>query len=218
MSERIRTPMTMMTILIIPALDLVETDIWKAVLDVAGIKSLGADLNHLATDESPLHDIFSTTMRPTIRGHIIRWIVAHMPFREWLPMESCSEFVRKCARARIFLGEHVRRARLAFQRGEKTSSTEDVSVLHAMVEHEGVWDDSEILEYVSLMFPSCEECIADPKLWQILNFIVLGKPPQLRKQLAMTGRRSANVVKSIGAKLTFLTRPRHYGLHASLGD
>ncbi|KAI6778466.1 Cytochrome p450 protein [Emericellopsis cladophorae] len=131
----------------------VETELWKAVLDVGGIKSMGVDLDHLGSDASPLHEIFSATMRPSIRGHIERWTVTHLPFKQYLPLEAFSEFVRKCATARSVIRKHVQARRRAVNRGEK--ARDDADVLQAMVEATGLWDDEQVVEY-------------------ILNFMVLG--------------------------------------------
>lgn len=132
---------------------LVEAEVWRAVLDVAGIKSMGLDLDHLGSDTSPLYDVFSTTMRPSIRGHIVRYVATHLPFKQYLPLEYLSDFVRKCATARSFIGSHVRERRDALMRGDKL--TDESDVLQAMVENEGLWSEAEVTEY-------------------ILNFMVLG--------------------------------------------
>ena len=133
----------------------VETAIWKVALDVAGIKSMGVDLNHLGSDESPLYDIFSATMRPNFRGHIVRWVATHMPLREHLPLDLFSSFVRKCSMARSFIGHYVRERRMAWQRGEKSGQGDDGddgNVLQAMIEQDGLWNESEAVEYVRLLF------------------------------------------------------------------
>lgn len=129
----------------------VEETIWRAALDVAGIKSMGIDLDHLGSDTSPLYGIFSATMRPNIRGHIVRWLATHMPLREYLPLEAFSGFVRKCSAARSFIGQHVQQRRMAWQRGEKRDASDDGDLLQGMIEHEGLWGDSEIIEYASIL-------------------------------------------------------------------
>jgi hypothetical protein len=108
---------------------------------------MGVDLDHLGSNASPLYDVFSTTMRPSIRGHIVRWVATHLPFKQYLPLEYLSEFVRKCATARNFIGSHVHARRAALKRGDKI--TDESDVLQAMVESEGLWNDAEVTEYVS---------------------------------------------------------------------
>lgn len=117
---------------------------------------MGVDLDHLGSDHSPLYDIFNATMRPAIRGHIVRWVATHLPFKDWLPLERCSAFVRKCATARNFIGDHVRARRAALKNGDvkrkttlDSSRDDEADVMQAMVEHEGLWNDAEVTEYVS---------------------------------------------------------------------
>lgn len=129
----------------------VETDIWKSAVDIAAIKCMGVDLDHLASDASPLYDVFSQTMRPDIRGHIVRWLATHLPLRQYLPLHYFSDFVRKCATARGFIGQHVRERRESWRRGEKPDPNDDADVLQAMIEREDLWTDSEVVEYVSIV-------------------------------------------------------------------
>ncbi|KAF4126920.1 Cytochrome P450 [Geosmithia morbida] len=126
----------------------IESEIWKATLDIAGIKTMGTDLNHLGSGDSPLYDIFTTTMRPTVRGHVTRLMVAYMPFRSWLPMEALSEFASKCAAARDFILGHVRERRSAWERSKSRPGEHDAALLQAMVENDGLWNDGEVVEHV----------------------------------------------------------------------
>lgn len=113
---------------------------------------MGIDLDHLASDEPPLFDIFCATMRPNIRGHIVRWLATHLPLREYLPLNAFSGFVRKCSTARSFIGHYVQERRMSCQRGKKRGPSDDGDVLQAMIENDGLWDDSEVVEYVSFAF------------------------------------------------------------------
>lgn len=88
-------------------------------------------------------------MRPSIRGHIVRYVATHLPFKQYLPLEYLSDFVRKCATARSFIGSHVRERRAALMRGDKL--TDESDVLQAMVENEGLWSEDEVTEYVSFL-------------------------------------------------------------------
>lgn len=127
----------------------VESEIWKATLDIASIKTIGTDLNHLGSDHSPLNDIFTVTMRPTLQGHITRLAVAYTPFREHLPMELFSEFARKCASARRFIMGYVQQRRAALTQGNDKQDGDEAAVMQAMIENQGLWNDSEVVEHVS---------------------------------------------------------------------
>ncbi|KAF5647280.1 benzoate 4-monooxygenase cytochrome P450 [Fusarium sp. NRRL 52700] len=59
----------------------IESNIWKAVLDVIGLETFGLDLNHLESDESPLFDIFTTMMQPSTFGHVINYLNSLIPIR-----------------------------------------------------------------------------------------------------------------------------------------
>lgn len=112
---------------------------------------MGVDLNHLGSGESPLYDIFTTTMRPTIRGHITRLTVAYMPFRKWLPMDTVSEFASKCAAARNFIMRHVKERRSSWTQSREKPIEHEAALLQAMVENDGLWDDAEVVEHVSAL-------------------------------------------------------------------
>ncbi|RBR03892.1 hypothetical protein FVER53590_06280 [Fusarium verticillioides] len=81
----------------------IESNIWKAVLDVIGLETFGLDLNHLESDESPLFDTFTTMMQPSTFGHVINYLNSLIPIRQYVPMKACIEFSQSCARVREFI-------------------------------------------------------------------------------------------------------------------
>ncbi|KAF4451790.1 hypothetical protein F53441_5265 [Fusarium austroafricanum] len=84
----------------------VETNIWKAVLDVIGLETFGLDLNHLESDKSPLFGIFTKMMQPSASGHFINYLNSLIPIRQLIPTRECIEFSKNCIRVREFIFGH----------------------------------------------------------------------------------------------------------------
>uniref|UniRef100_A0A0D2XWN2 Uncharacterized protein n=1 Tax=Fusarium oxysporum (strain Fo5176) TaxID=660025 RepID=A0A0D2XWN2_FUSOF len=81
----------------------IESNIWKAALDVIGLETLGLDLNHLGSDESPLFDTFTTMMQPSTFGHVVNYLNSLIPIRQYVPLKECIEFSQSCTRVREFI-------------------------------------------------------------------------------------------------------------------
>ncbi|KAI1014611.1 hypothetical protein LB503_003696 [Fusarium chuoi] len=115
----------------------IESNIWKAVLDVIGLETFGLDLNHLESDESPLFDTFTTMMQPSTFGHVINYLNSLIPIRQYLPMKECIEFSQSCARAREFICE------------QGLGHEKNRDALQCLLEHSDPdWNDKRIVEYV----------------------------------------------------------------------
>lgn len=124
-----------------------ETNIWKTVLDVIGIETLGIDLNHLESDRSPLHRLFSRTMQQSLVSHIIHYFSSYLPLRHLIPIRANSDFLQSCGEVRDFIWGHVRARRLAMKDGPAKGETKDA--LQCMIEEGGsLWEDADIVEYV----------------------------------------------------------------------
>ena len=78
----------------------VETNIWKAVLDVIGLETFGLDLNHLESDESPLFDTFTRMMHPSVVGHVVNYLKSIVPMRQLVPIKEGIEVTKSSTRAR----------------------------------------------------------------------------------------------------------------------
>lgn len=126
----------------------VETPIWKTVLDVGGIEAIGVDLNHLESNESPLHELFTQTMQQPLWGHVLHYLSSYLPLRQILPIDINKEFVRNTNEIRSILWDHVKKRRAAFESG-KWPAEKEPDALQCMIE-EGAdaWPDNEIVEYI----------------------------------------------------------------------
>ncbi|RBA17075.1 hypothetical protein FPRO05_01799 [Fusarium proliferatum] len=125
----------------------IESNIWKAVLDVIGLETFGLDLNHLESDESPLFDTFTTMMQPSTFGHVINYLNSLIPIRQYLPMKECIEFSQSCARAREFIVGLMTIRRNQCEQGLGHEKNRDA--LQCLLEHaDPDWNDKRIVEYV----------------------------------------------------------------------
>ncbi|KAM0563424.1 hypothetical protein ACHAPJ_001145 [Fusarium lateritium] len=125
----------------------VETNIWKAVLDVIGLETFGLDLNHLESDESPLFDTFTRMMHPSVVGHVVNYLNSIVPIRQLVPIKECIEFTQSCTRAREFIvGLVAIRRKWCEQSQEKQAVNRDA--LQCLLEHsDSSWNDKNIVEY-----------------------------------------------------------------------
>ncbi|KAH7206296.1 cytochrome P450 [Fusarium oxysporum] len=115
----------------------IESNIWKAVLDVIGLETFGLDLNHLGSDESPLFDTFTTMMQPSTFGHVINYLNSLIPIRQYVPLKECIEFSQSCTRVREFICEQ----------GLVNEKHRDA--LQCLLEHSDPdWNDKNVVEYV----------------------------------------------------------------------
>lgn len=126
----------------------VETPIWKTVLDVGGIEALGVDLNHLESDESPLHELFTQTMQQPLWGHVLHFLSSYLPLRQLLPLDINKDFVRNTSEIRRILREHVTKRRAEWESGSWPAGKEP-DALQCMIEQgTTAWSDGEIVEYI----------------------------------------------------------------------
>jgi hypothetical protein len=124
----------------------VESLLWKASLDLIGIKALGVDLNHVESDDSQLHTLVGETMKQSLSGHIIHYLSSYLPLRRLLPIEMNNNFLSSCAQIRELIWAHVRDCRCQINSGTKTGTP---NAIRLMMEQEPLWNDEEIVEYVS---------------------------------------------------------------------
>ncbi|KAM0247960.1 hypothetical protein ACHAP5_003744 [Fusarium lateritium] len=126
----------------------VETDIWKAVLDVIGLETFGLDLNHLGSDESPLFETFTKMMQPSVVGHIVNYLNSLIPIRQFVPIRECIEFSQSCTRVREFIiGLMTIRRDHCAQGYVKENENRDA--LQCLLEYsDPSWNDKSIVEYI----------------------------------------------------------------------
>ncbi|KAF5534232.1 benzoate 4-monooxygenase cytochrome P450 [Fusarium mexicanum] len=125
----------------------IESNIWKAVLDVIGIETFGLDLNHLESDESPLFDTFTTMMQPSTFGHVINYLNSLIPIRQYVPIKECIEFSQSCARVREFIVGLMTIRRNQCEQGLVNEKNRDA--LQCLLEHtDPDWNDKSVVEYV----------------------------------------------------------------------
>ncbi|KAG7415702.1 Cytochrome P450 monooxygenase FUM15 [Fusarium oxysporum f. sp. rapae] len=125
----------------------VESNIWKAVLDVIGLETFGLDLNHLESDESPLFDIFTTMMQPSTFGHVINYLNSLIPIRQYVPMKECIGFSQSCSRVREFIVGLMTIRRNQCEEGLVNEKYRDT--LQCLLEHSDPdWNDKNVVEYV----------------------------------------------------------------------
>lgn len=106
------------------------------------------DLNHLESDESPLHRLFSRTMQQSLTGHIIHYFSSYLPLRHLIPIRANNDFLRSCNEVRDYIWGYVRARRLASQSGEKKNHGA-TDALQSMIDQGGsLWNDDDIVEYV----------------------------------------------------------------------
>lgn len=126
----------------------VETPVWKTILDVGGMEALGVDLNHLESDASPLHDLFTRTMQQPLWGHVVHYLSSYLPLRHLIPLQINKDFVQNTTGIRTFLGKFVSQRREMWERGEKTGGGE-MDALGCMIEQgRAAWTNEEIVEYI----------------------------------------------------------------------
>ncbi|KAF5023706.1 hypothetical protein F66182_4272, partial [Fusarium sp. NRRL 66182] len=126
----------------------VETNIWKAVLDVIGIETFGLDLNHLESDESPLFDTFTKVMQPSAIGHFVNYLNSLVPIRQFIPIQECVEFAQSCARTREFIVGMVAIRRKWWEQGY-TKQAGKRDALQCLLEHsDPFWGDKNVVEYI----------------------------------------------------------------------
>lgn len=114
-----------------------------------GIETLGVDLNHLESDQSPLHRLFSRTMQQSLVGHIIHYFSSYLPLRHLIPIRANNEFLRSCNEVRDFFGGYVNARRMAWDSGMDKGGVA-MDALQCMIEQgSSLWSDSDIVEYVS---------------------------------------------------------------------
>uniref|UniRef100_A0A8H7K2H3 Cytochrome P450 n=1 Tax=Bionectria ochroleuca TaxID=29856 RepID=A0A8H7K2H3_BIOOC len=123
----------------------VESLLWKASLDLIGIKALGVDLNHVESDDSQLHTLVGETMKQSLSGHIIHYLSSYLPLRRLLPIEMNNNFLSSCAQIRELIWAHVRDCRCQINSGTKTGTP---NAIRLMMEQEPLWNDEEIVEYI----------------------------------------------------------------------
>lgn len=123
-----------------------ESLLWKASLDLIGIKALGVDLNHVESNDSHLHTLVGETMKQSLSGHIIHYLSSYLPLRRLLPLEMNNNFLSSCAQIRELIWAHVRDCRCQINSGTKTGTP---NAIRLMMEQEPLWNDEEIVEYVS---------------------------------------------------------------------
>ncbi|CAG9956312.1 unnamed protein product, partial [Clonostachys rosea f. rosea IK726] len=124
---------------------LMESLLWKASLDLIGIKALGVDLNHVESDDSQLHTLVGETMKQSLSGHIIHYLSSYLPLRRLLPIEMNNNFLSSCAQIRELIWAHVRDCRCQINSGTKTGTP---NAIRLMMEQEPLWNDEEIVEYI----------------------------------------------------------------------
>ncbi|KAJ4270184.1 hypothetical protein NW762_001860 [Fusarium torreyae] len=131
----------------------VETNIWKAVLDVIGLETFGLDLNHLESDESPLFDAFTKMMHPSVVGHVVNYLNSIVPIRQFAPIKECIDFALSCTRAREFIvGLVAIRRKWCEQGHEKQGVNRDA--LQCLLEHsDPSWNDKNMVEYDTIQQP-----------------------------------------------------------------
>ena len=120
-----------------------QSHVWKTVLDVIGIDLVGSDLDHLGGSGSPLYDLFDSTMRLSVWGHIIHYLNTYMPWRKLMPTHH---FMNSCQETRDILKSFrdVRR------NSPLQASSRPDDVLQVMIGQGDEWDDDEIVEYVGI--------------------------------------------------------------------
>ncbi|CAI6090908.1 unnamed protein product [Clonostachys chloroleuca] len=124
---------------------LMESLLWKASLDLIGIKALGVDLNHVESNDSHLHTLVGETMKQSLSGHIIHYLSSYLPLRRLLPLEMNNNFLSSCAQIRELIWAHVRDCRCQINSGTKTGTP---NAIRLMMEQEPLWNDEEIVEYI----------------------------------------------------------------------
>ncbi|KAM0274728.1 hypothetical protein ACHAPA_000832 [Fusarium lateritium] len=126
----------------------VETNIWKAVLDVIGLETFGLDLNHLGSDESPLFETFTKMMQPSVVGHIVNYLNSLIPIRQFVPIRECIEFSQSCTRVREFIVGLVTIRRDHCAQGY-VKENENRDALQCLLEYsDPSWNDKSIVEYI----------------------------------------------------------------------
>ncbi|KAM5360742.1 hypothetical protein ACJZ2D_013551 [Fusarium nematophilum] len=126
----------------------VETNIWKAVLDVIGLETFGLDLNHLESDQSPLFECFTKMMQPSVTGHVVNYLNSILPIRQLLPIPECRELARCCAQAREFIvGLAAIRRRERQKR--KHAKEDEPDALQCLLDYsDPSWDERSLVEYI----------------------------------------------------------------------
>jgi cytochrome P450 len=159
-----------------------ESSIWKSVLDVIGMEVLGLDLNHLESDESPLHRIFSKTMQQSLTGHIIHFFSSYIPLRHLIPININNEFLDSCEAARTFVRSHVSARRAIWEMSEKKGElSEDADALQCMISQgPEAWSDDDIVEYVLNLMVLGHDTTACTLVWAVY---VLSRNAEVQQKL-----------------------------------
>ncbi|CAH0017328.1 unnamed protein product [Clonostachys rhizophaga] len=164
---------------------LMESLLWKASLDLIGIKALGVDLNHVESDDSQLHTLVGETMKQSLSGHIIHYLSSYLPLRRLLPIEMNNNFLSSCAQIRELIWAHVRDCRCQINSGTKTGTS---NAIRLMMEQEPLWNDEEIVEYILNLLILGHDTTSCSLVWAVS---ILSRDPKhqdrIRKELEDLG-------------------------------
>lgn len=158
----------------------VETNIWKAVLDVICLETFDLDLNHLESDQSPLFRAFTNMMQPTLIGHIVNYLNSLFPIRQFLPIEECRGFIQSCTQAREFIVGMVAIRRRALEKGHD-GETQEPDALQCLLDHsDPSWDDKSVVEYVLNLLVLGHDTTACSITWALHE---LSRRPECQQRL-----------------------------------
>ncbi|VUC33351.1 unnamed protein product [Clonostachys rosea] len=164
---------------------LMESYLWKASLDLIGIKALGVDLNHVESDESQLHTLVGETMKQSLSGHIIHYLSSYLPLRRLMPIKMNNNFLRSCEQIRYLIWAHVRDCRSQINSGTKTEAP---NAIRLMMEQSPLWNDEEIVEYILNLLILGHDTTSCSLVWAVS---ILSRDPQhqdrIRKEIEDLG-------------------------------
>ncbi|KAI9148668.1 Cytochrome P450 monooxygenase FSL4 [Paramyrothecium foliicola] len=168
----------------------VESNIWKAVLDVIGEKTFGIDLNHLESNQSPLFESISYLMQPSQLTYLVNYLNMFLPVRKLFGYGEVRDFECHSRRARSYIRGMVRARRVTLQasRSSLGNSAEKVlanndptDVLQCLLQHaDPHWQEDQIVEYVLNILVLGHDTTACSIVWAVHE---LSRRPQEQQQL-----------------------------------
>ncbi|KAI9146745.1 Cytochrome P450 monooxygenase FSL4 [Paramyrothecium foliicola] len=168
----------------------VESNIWKAVLDVIGEKTFGVDLNHLESNQSPLFESISYLMQPSQLTYLVNYLNMFLPVRKLFWYGQVRDFECHSQKVRTYIRGTVRARRIVMQTSQSglNSPTEKVladdkptDVLQCLLQHtDPHWQEDQIVEYILNILVLGHDTTACSMIWAVHE---LSRRPQEQQHL-----------------------------------
>ncbi|KAI9147309.1 Cytochrome P450 monooxygenase FSL4 [Paramyrothecium foliicola] len=168
----------------------VESNIWKAVLDVIGEKTFGVDLNHLESNQSPLFESISYLMQPSQLTYLVNYLNMFLPVRKLFWYGQVRDFECHSQKVRTYIRGTVRARRIVMQTSQSglNSPSEKVladdkptDVLQCLLQHaDPHWQEDQIVEYILNVLVLGHDTTACSMIWAVHE---LSRRPQEQQHL-----------------------------------